>query len=353
MTPKDISMQRLLRQQITHTKLKQPQALLHYMGAMQAQEYALAKWAIGLRLPGTSDVTIEADFNAGHILRTHVLRPTWHFVAPRDIRWLLQLTAPRVHAFNAFMYRKQELDQAMLQRCSKLIERSLRDGNYQTRSTISKLLQEEGIPSDTIRLSCIIMYAELEGLICSGPRMGKQFTYALLEERVAPVAAKSYEEALAALSLCYFTSRGPATVQDFAWWSGLTLKEARAGAATLPRSFEALHCEGKDYILKPLSAAEKTQLQTATFLLPDYDEYGISYKDRSALFPAGQDRGTASVFDHLVVVDGHAGGTWKQERKGKQLQVQTRLFEPHTKTQEKEVAKAVARYLAFAAPAAE
>jgi len=353
MTTHDIVLQRLLQQQLTAQRFRKPEALVHYMGAIQAQEYAQAKWAMGLRLPGLTDTDAEAAFNAGRILRTHVLRPTWHFVAPQNIRWMLQLTAPRVHAFNAFMYRKQELDTPLFLRCCKLIESAVRDRQYKTRSEISKLLAAEGIVSDTIRLSCIIMYAELEGLICSGPRAGKQFTYALLEERVAPVAALSKEEALAALSLCYFTARGPATVQDFAWWSGLTLKEARAGVSSLPDSFVHSSQDGQTYIHKPLSKAAKSRLEPVTFLMPDYDEYGISYKDRSALFPMAQQRGKASVYDHMIVVDGVAGGTWKLLRKGSRISVETKLFASVTKVQRVAVAAAVDAYLAFADQASD
>jgi hypothetical protein len=102
MTKQDIAKQRLHNQRVENTNLKAPSDVVAWLGAVQAQDYAAAKWAIGLRSQHVTDVDVEQAFTNGKILRTHVLRPTWHFVTPEDICWLLKLTAPRVCAFNAY-----------------------------------------------------------------------------------------------------------------------------------------------------------------------------------------------------------------------------------------------------------
>lgn len=350
MTPAAIAKYRLANQHLTDPAFTSPQQIVSWLGAMQAQEYAMAKWAVGLRVPGTTNAAVEQALNDGAILRTHLLRPTWHFVAPADIRWMLQLTAPRVHAVNAFMYRKTELDNTIFKKCCNLFAKLLKDNNYLSRTALKAELERIKISTDTVRLSCIMMYAELEGLICSGPRQGKQFTYALLEERVPPAAKMTRDEAIAALALRYFTSRGPASLQDYVWWSGLTVKDAKEGIAVLPSQFVKEVVDDQEYIFAPRNSIPR---KLATLLLPDYDEYGISYKDRSALFTTeDKDRRSKSdnpVFSHLIVIDGTVGGTWKPEVKGKRIDVTTTFFSSPGPEQRKAVMKSVDEYIAFMA----
>ena len=347
MKPADIIRHRLAGQQIAATSLQSPAEIVQHLVAMQAQEFAMAKWAIGLRLPGTTDSLVEKAFDDGAILRTHLMRPTWHFVAPADIRWLLALTAPRVHAANAFMYRKTELTPALFRRSNDTIIQALEEGKQLTRTLLQAALHRKKIVADGHRLAYLLMHAELEGLICSGPRQGKQFTYALLEERVPAVKAQSREEALAAFTRRYFASRGPATLQDFTYWSGLTMKDAKTGAALLPDSFERFAIADQEYFFLPGS---KKQGSPSTFLLPDYDEYGMSYKDRSILYQpemaAGKGR-SHPVFHHLVVIDGRMGGTWQRTVKRNAVEVETAPGFPLTKTKQLALQKAVRRYISF------
>jgi hypothetical protein len=314
MTTRDIIKLRLINQQIAYTHCKEPAELVSFLIAMQAQEYPMAKWAIGLRLSGTSDKQIEEDFNKGLFLRTHILRPTWHFVSPVDIRWIQTLTAPNVHAFNGYYYRRWELDARMFSLSMKLVERMLQGKNFLSRKTIQELLQKNKIKAIGERLALILMFAELEGLICSGPRIGKQFTYALLDERSDRTTAKYPASPLAELTRRYFTTRGPATAQDFMWWSGLKAKAVKQGIESLPTNFEKELFNGQEYIFLPLDNQNKRKMQSS-FLLPDYDEYGISYKNRDAY--ASKDdlealQNLGSAFSHYFVVNGKIGGKWKK-----------------------------------------
>src|SRR5688500_8781538 len=282
MTTPDIVRHRLFNQQIAETKFREPAEIVSWLVAMQAQEYAMAKWAIGLRLPGATDEIIEKAVADGLILRTHLMRPTWHFVTPKDIRWLLKLTAPRVEAINAFTYRQQELDSKIFKRSNAIIVKTLEGGKQLTRTELQTELKKKNIIADGVRLSCLMMKAELEGIICSGARRGKQFTYALLDERVAPAKSITKKEALEELAVRYFTSRGPATVKDFATWSGLSVTEAKEGVAMLSSEFIKEKIIDQEYIFIPSSSDTNKKIQTS-FLMPDYDEYGMGYKDRSAI----------------------------------------------------------------------
>src|SRR5262245_31881442 len=181
MTPSEIRKLRLHNQQIASTTCLTPGDVVRRLVAMQAQEFRHAKWAIGLRLQNATDKVVDKAFNDGAILRTHLMRPTWHFVAPEDIRWLLALTKPRVNAGNEPYYKKFELSTALLRRCHNLITRSLEGGKHLKRTDLQEILRQKKILADGPRLAYIMMHAELEGLICSGPRIGKQFSYSLLE----------------------------------------------------------------------------------------------------------------------------------------------------------------------------
>ncbi|MFZ6014048.1 MAG: winged helix DNA-binding domain-containing protein [Bacteroidota bacterium] len=353
MTTSDIIHQRLVNQQIARTKFKTVQDIVGWMGAMQAQEFTMVKWAIGLRLPGSTEADIELAFNNGEILRTHLLRPTWHFVTPADIRWMLALTAPRVHAANAYIYHQCELPAALLNKCANIVAKTLEGGKHLTRHALKAALEKKKIITDGLRLSCIMMYAELEGIICSGARQGKQFTYALIDEwapeKIYQRGATSFhkKDALGELTTRYFTSRGPASAQDFAYWSGLTVKEAKEGIEMLSASFGRETWKNQEYIFLP----EKTRANNthSTFLLPVYDEYGLSYKDRGAMtgkeMPAAIDARKV-VFHRIVIVDGRAGGVW-QRTDDKGVVAQATPFLSLPKSKHTAIDKAVKRYNTF------
>lgn len=329
MTTADIIRQRLYNQQITEHKFKTPAQIVSYMLAMQAQEYAMAKWAIGLRVPGLTDADVEKAFNDGRILRTHLMRPTWHFVTPKDIRWLLELTAPRVHAINAYMYRQCHLDTRILKKSTDIIAGALEGKKHLTRDELKLHLEALKIKGDGVMMSCILMYAELEQVICSGPRKGKQFTYALIDERVKATASMSHDEAIMEMAKRYFTSRGPATCNDFAVWSGLPLKEIRLTAADLPSYFIHETIDGNEYIFSSKSKS-KSGPESSTFLMPDYDEYGMSYKDRTAIFDsrkyATAKRDGNPIFNRMMIIDGVIQGTWQRTIKNKTVAVETFPF---------------------------
>src|SRR5579863_405783 len=183
MTNLDIAQQRLHNQLITQRTFETPSDVVQWLGAVQAQDYAAAKWAVGLRLQGAIDNDIERACTEGSILRTHIMRPTWHFVSPADIRWMLALTAPQVKAAIAYYDRMFALDDTIFRRSNEALAKTLQGGKQLTRPELVSVLRQVGIATENLGFMHIIMHAELDGIICSGARRGKQFTYALLDER--------------------------------------------------------------------------------------------------------------------------------------------------------------------------
>jgi len=345
-TLSDIAQYRLHQQQIAESCFTTPQQVVSWMIAMQAQEFAMAKWAIGLRAVGLTDAMVEKSFNEGEILRTHLMRPTWHFVSPEDIRWLLALTAPRVHALNAFYYRRAGLDTKLFKRTGKLMVKALEGGKHLTRTALQAVFEASNIKAQGETLGCIMMHAELEGLICSGPRQGKQFTYALLEERVPAAKKLTRKEALVAFVQRYFQSRGPASLQDFSYWSGLTLKDAKEGASALPASFSHATIKGVDFIFQDKDFEKQNNLN-ATFLMPDYDEYGMGYKDRNALLNPKQPVTGSTAYSHWLVIDGMISGTWTRAEKNKKIIAETHPSGKISKQKQQMIVSAAKRYNAF------
>jgi winged helix DNA-binding protein len=351
MKTSDLLRLRLHNQRLSDPRGRRAQEVVSWLVAMQAQEYAMAKWAIALRMASAvQDADIEQAFNSGEILRTHLMRPTWHFVAPADIRWLLALTAPRVHAANAYMYRKLELNAAVFKRSDAAIVRALQGGRFLTRAALQTVLARSGVKASGPRLGGLMMHAELEGLICSGPREGRQFTYALLETRVPKAPPMKRDAALEELSRRYFASRGPATAEDFAAWSGLTLKDTRAGIESLGSQFERETIDGRVHAFLPPGSGMRSAAGFA-FLMPDYDEYGMSYKNRSALLPPAfggrKSRDIVLAYNRMIVVGGHVVGSWRRSLKGDAVSIEADYLVSLPRAKRPVVARATRRFVAF------
>jgi hypothetical protein len=346
----DIAFQRLQHQYLSNPKFETAQEVVSWLVAVQAQDYAGARWALGSRLREASDDAIEQAFADGAILRTHLLRPTWHFVTPADIRWLLALTAPRVHVANAYMYQKSGLDSAIFKRSQAALVKALRGGQQLTRDELREVFQRAGIATEgEQRMVYLLMQAELEGVICSGARRGKQCTYALLEDRVPPAKPFDRDEALAELSRRYFLSRGPATVHDFAKWSGLTISDARRGVEAVQAQLSQVRIDGQSYWLSGSTSPVHTTPPTA-HLLSIYDEYISGYKDRSAIGDPGHAALLVAMGNDLtaiILVNGRIVGTWKRTLKREVVIVELNLFISPTRSETSAIQAAAQRYGVF------
>jgi winged helix DNA-binding protein len=312
----DIARQRLINQGLVKPALTTAREVVEMLGAVQSQDYPGAKWGIAQRTAGLTDAQIEKEIDDGAIVRTHVLRPTWHFVAAIDIGWMLALTAPRVHAANAYWYRTLEVDDAVARRSRSVLTKALRDGRHLTRAELAKELERVRIDvTNPTRLAGIVMRAELDGLICSGARRGKHSTYALLEERVTTSVSLERDAALMELARRFFTTRGPATIDDFAWWSGLTKADARRGTEAASSHLKQESIDDRSYWSSASRPSARVSAPLA-HLLPNYDEYFVGFKDRGAfgtrLVSSGVKPRTSALSGHALVVNGQIVGGWNR-----------------------------------------
>lgn len=343
MNPSDISALRLHNQQILSTNFKTTKELVGWIGAMQAQDYNQAKWAIGVRLPHLTEAQIESEFNSGEIIRTHLMRPTWHFVSANDIYWLLELTAKQIKSAMKSRNRDLGLTEAVFKKSQEILLKALEGNHSKTREELSKLLIQAGISTDKNRLSHILMEAEIDRIVCSGGIREKKQTYALLAERVPEKKTFSKEEALALLAKKYFTSHGPATLPDFIWWSGLPVADARK-ALEMNKSSLISEMIGADTYWFSDSINLPTSPPDSVFLLPAFDEYLISYKNRSAAITADHHTKAISnngIFWPVIVVNGQISGLWKRTIKKDTVIIELDHFRPHNKKEIGLIEKAV------------
>ena len=327
-----VAVRRLGAQRLTGEPFASAVDAVGWLGAVQSQDYGGAKWALGQRTRGVADADVDALFDGGAILRTHVLRPTWHFVLPDDVRWLLELTGPRVKARLAQGDRQMHIDGAVVRRSHAVIEAALRGGAHLTRAELGAALERGGIPASGQRLGHLAMHAELDGVIVSGPRRGRQFTYALLEERAPGARRLDRDEALVELTRRYFRSHGPAQVQDFTWWSGLTAADAKRGLALAGPALVQETIDGASYWSSP-GAVRLAERGPVVRLLPNYDEFLVAYRDRSAALDPDRELDLASfsrsgILTHVVVVDGWVRGCWSRRLRGRQVEVELEALDP-------------------------
>lgn len=351
----DVANTRLASQQIEGSNFQTPKDIVGWMGAMQAQDFAMARWAIGLRLPDSTEQMVETAIARGEIIRTHLLRPTWHFVSSADIYWMLELSGKRVKA--SFKTRHQELglNETIIEKSNAIIIKALKGGKSLAREELITELNHAQIKTDGNRASHLFARAELDGILCSGATKNNKQTYALLEERVPKTKSLTKDEALGKLAGKYFTSHSPATVQDFAWWSGLSAGDAKVALEMVKNDFISETIDSQTYwFSKSLSASETDK--NCVYLLPAFDEFIISYTDRRATLPSKnytQAIIANGMFKPVIIVNGQVAGTWKRAIKKDKVLVDTEFFEKPDKTILDLVEKAASSYGHFLEKKAE
>jgi len=344
----NIIKQRIYNQQIAHPGFTKPGDVAAWMGAIQAQDYAASKWAVGLRGKGLTDVAIEEALTKGTIVRTHVLRPTWHLVSPVDIRWMLALTAPRINAFAAYYHRKLGLDNKIFKRSNAVLEKILQGGKQLTRKEIESAFTRARIATDDLRFIHLMLHAELDAVVCNGGRQGKQFTYALLDERVPAAETLHRDEALAELTGRYFKSHGPATLQDFSWWSGLTTADAKKGIEMIKPTLMHEVVDGNTYWFSS-SLQPAKNISRAVYLLPNFDEYIVSYANRGAIFGETYVKkiDPRNLFNNAIIINGMFAGNWKRVLKKDSVEIALKPFSKLSKANTDAVIIAAKRYGKF------
>lgn len=329
MVETDILPIRLNSQLLLPESGKSVQEVVAHLGALQAQDYAMMKWAIGSRLPGSTETDIESALDRGEILRTHVFRPTWHVVSAQDIHWMLELTAPRIRTKMKTRDAQLGLTASIITKSKDIVVKALEGGFHKTKEELDVLLNRASIPTTEYRDAHLLMHAELDGLICSGRTIGNNRSYALLESRAPVRQHLTKEEALAKLAKIYFTSRCPATIQDFIWWSGLNIGEARLAVEALTPQFHTETIGHQTYIL-PESNSTPSLTSEVLHLIPAFDEFILAYRDRSAtLIPERFQKVVSNngVFRPALLLNGRVIGIWKRTTKKDVLRIEVLPFE--------------------------
>lgn len=344
-----ITQLRLYNQQISCARFKTPGEVVTQLGAMQGQDYTGTLWAMGLRLPNSTETDIEQAVADRSIIRTWPMRGTLHFVAAQDIRWMLELLSPRIIAGSATRYKELELDERAFTRCYNVFEKALSGGKQATRDELFGTLIKSRIPVDKQRGYHILRRAGQDRIICFGSRRGRQETFTLLDEWGPPTKFLTHDEALCELALRYFTGHGPATLQDFVWWSGLKVSDARAGLNMVAPQLAQDGSGGNVYWM-PGDMQEVRHDRNAVYLLPGFDEYMLGYKDRrAALDPRYAQKicpGNNGMFASTIVIDGRIVGAWKRTIRKSGIIVTPDFFAPRTKPGNS-FYKAVERYCSF------
>lgn len=345
-----IAHQRLLHQGIRPAdppRFTRAAEVVSWLGAMQAQDYEGAKWSIGLRCQTLAAAEVEAALARGEIVRTWPMRGTLHFVPAADAQWMLALMATRTVAGSAGRHRELELDAQTFARSEQIFAQALAGGERLERSELLALLEKAGISTQGQRGYHILGRQAQLGQICLGPMSGKQQTFVLLEEWVKNPRRLSPEQALAEIARRFFRSHGPATVEDFCRWTGLTLTSARAGLAAVSGELVEQQLDGKRYWSDKQMPGPEAGTAEA-YLLPGFDEYLLGYKDRGAVLePALASRicpGNNGMFMPTLIIAGRVTGIWKRKLTKKRAELTITPFRPLSQSERAAIDAALAPY---------
>jgi len=350
MTSADIAYLRLKNQLIADPS-DSIGAVTRHFGAMQAQDYAAAKWAIGLRVKNVTDSDIEQAISQKEIVRTWSLRGTLQFMHPETMRDILTLTRERMLTAYRSHFKRYELDGDEFTRIAAIIKRKLR-GKQLTRAEIMKTLEEHNVVTGNMRSTFIMLRLAMEGITCHSERRGKEFTFTLLDEWLPKVAVKkSRQEILKDFTLTYFKSHGPSTISDFAWWSGLLLKDIKQTLEIVKDELDEVDSDGNKYFIHKSCSIQKRK-HSAVYLLPSFDEYLLGYANRKDVLHTDHVKHVAGtnngIFSPVIVIDGKVAATWKRTIKKDQLIVDVKPFEKLTTEQNNEILKRIKTFSEFA-----
>jgi Winged helix DNA-binding domain len=350
--PSEIVTWRLANQQISVQKFERPAQVVSWLGAVQAQDYLGGLWALGLRLPKANEAEIEKAISDRAIVRTWPMRGTLHFVAAADVRWMLKLMTPRILAAAAHRRRQFELTEAALARCGALFVKALEGGRQLSRIDMYQVLEHGKITTQGGRGLHILWQLAQQGLICFGGRRGKQHSFALLDEWVPNAESLEHDEALQRLTSRYFTGHGPATLQDFVWWSGLSVSEAKRGLEMVGGVLEPVDVGPRRYWMARDLPSKKAHTG-GLHLLPDFDEYLVGYQDRALALQRIRLSKTAldgfEILSHTIVSNGQIIGLWKRVIRHSQVHIGARFVSPPTSSEKQRLRAEADRYGKFLA----
>jgi hypothetical protein len=358
MTPAEILRLRMENQGLARASFRNPEDVVAWFGAVQAQDYLGSLWAIGLRMRRATEARVEAAEARRAIIRSWPMRGTLHFVTAADAKWMIKLLAPRVMARNAARLKREvDVDASVIARCREVIARALEGGQRLERGAIYEILEARRIRTENSRGLHILLWLALEGTICMAGRLGKQHTFALLDEWIPGFRQLEREEALAALAHRYFTSHGPATLRDFMWWAGITAQDAETAVDGAQRQLIRAVVEGRAYwMAAPRAGVRRPRPQApsdvSVRLLPAFDEYTVAYQDRSMLVATGRKRThtVMGLLSPVVVVDSRVVGSWKRTLARSAVRIETKLHRGLTRAEKDAMHAEVDRFGKFLDP---
>ncbi|MEN6454294.1 MAG: winged helix DNA-binding domain-containing protein [Prolixibacteraceae bacterium] len=352
MTQQELTAVRLLIQHLIPWGKQNEEEVVSWMGALQGQDYLSSRWAIGVRLPGLTEEKTEEAIREFRIIRSWIMRGTLHLTTAADIRWMLALLGPRLIKAGMPRNRQLELDEETFTKSNNILLQALEGGKQLTRDELIEIYENAGISTTGQRFIHLLQRAALEQLICFGPRRQKQFTFTLLDEAVPPnQPAKNREEALCELAGRYFQSRGPATLNDFVWWSGLSVSDARKGLEAAKPFLRQENFDGQAYYLPDKLPSALRGPKRSAWLLPAFDEYVIAYRDRSALMDKHLTKQVISVngiFYPVIVVNGKVTGLWKRTVQKDKITVEINPFNGLSNDVREEIAASTETFGNFA-----
>ncbi|MDR3286666.1 MAG: winged helix DNA-binding domain-containing protein [Prevotellaceae bacterium] len=338
-------------QQLENQLFDSPKDVVSWMGAIQAQDYNMCKWAVGVRLKSATISDVENALARGEILRTHVMRPTWHLVAAEDIRWMLELNKEKLKAQGATYANYLGITENLHSKATKIIVKMLEGNNHLSRQEIGVELDKSSIKGIQARMINYFMYrAEIEGIVCSGIDKGKKQTYSLIDERVKPTKKLNKDEALALLATKYFRSHSPASLQDFSWWSGLNISDSKQAINLIDTDLLKEKLSNSSQLLIHKSCDLTSCLAKCASLLPSFDEYIISYKDRTSVIDLQHQPKAFSkngIFHPIVMYKGKIVATWKKSETKDKTKITISPFDEKLKIDKELLKKAEKRFFEF------
>ena len=308
---------RLATQRLSSPGLQHGADVVRLLGCVQSQDAPLAAWSLGMRMtPGTTYAGVLGEQSAGGWLRTHVLRPTWHLLAPEDLRWVQGVTGPRVESGSAGVNRRLGLTDEVVALGLGVLETLLAGPTPCTRREVRVAFAAAGLPTEVQALAHLLIIAELRAIICSGPPRGVEHTYVLADEVVpaGPNDALVDEDARRELTRRFLAGHGPASERDLARWSTLTLTQIRSALADLEGRLERVDLDEHTLWFDPTVPA-RTSREHAAYLLPTFDEVCLTYQHSgfSRRSPdAARQRLLSESGGGIVVVHGEDVGIWKR-----------------------------------------
>lgn len=344
----ELLQRRLTTHHLTSRDFKSAGEAVRWFGAVQAQDFFASMWAIGQRMKKAVEADVEKAIADKEIVRSYPMRGTLHFVPPEDLRWMLKLMTPRIISKSAKLYRDASLNAAVFKKSASIFERALQGENQLTREEMYEVLEDNKIATKNYRGLHILGHLSQEGLLCFGPRKGKQQTFVLLDEWIPQHAAITRDDALAKLTLNYFTGHGPASLQDLVWWSGLTVADIKAGIEMVKSKLQEEEFDGVTYYS---SQGVRSKKFPDALLLPVYDEYTVAYKDRDLLLDEKAVKSLKKmnnlVFTNTVVVDGVVVAVWRRTIKKEKTIIEVNPLITPTSAQKEKIGEAARKYGAF------